>query len=216
MDLIGPSQKKVSHLQDTFFMNTTIASSRKVHHGFWPVFFGITLVLLGLVVMASASSFTFGISWIMGFAFVVSGGVQTVHAFQLLDSRGRVGRFLMAALSLIAGVVILRNPDVGAEAITLLLSFYLLFGGLTKGVVAYESGQAYGRNWLIFSSIVSAFLGVWLIVTFPSSSLIMPGTLLGVDLLFNGFSLAFFSIGYTTQYHQSEPVSLPNRFRNVS
>lgn len=197
-------------------MKNATVWSRKVYQGFWPVFYGITLVILGLVVMAAAGSFTIGIAWLMGIAFVFSGLVQVVHAFQLLHTRGRAGRFLLAALSLIGGVIMLRNPLVGAEGITLLLTFYLLFGGIAKGFMDYELGKTYGRSWLICSSVVSVLLGGWLIATLPVSSLFIPGTLLGVDLFFQGFSLAFYSSAYRTEYFFSEPVLATRQFRKVS
>ena len=60
-------------------------------------------------------------------------------------------------------------------------------------MLALEASEAKGSIWLILSSLVSFVLGLYLIGTLPVSSLYIPGTLLGIDLIFYGASLTAFS-----------------------
>jgi uncharacterized membrane protein HdeD (DUF308 family) len=57
-----------------------------------------------------------------------------------------------------------------------------------KWLFASELRPAKGWGWLFASALVSLTLGVLLIVSFPASSLIVPGIFFGIDLIFYGSS----------------------------
>jgi uncharacterized membrane protein HdeD (DUF308 family) len=153
-----------------------------------PVFFGAFLVMLGVVAIAIPIATTVGISWALGLLLVVSGAAQLIQAFRFPSTRGWVSRFLLATISIVAGIIVVRNPIAGAIGMTLALGFYLLVNAVGRGLLALEFKEISGRGWLVFSSLISFCLGVYVIATFPISSLIVPGTLFGVDLIFYGFS----------------------------
>lgn len=150
-------------------------------------------MVLGVAVLAAPRMATVEISFLLGFALVLSGIAQIVHAFRFTGSPGSGSRFTLAILSMVAGVLILGNPIAGAAGITLVLICFLLFGSVAKTIFAIEAKGIHGRRWLIVSSIVSFCLGVYLLVTMRTSSLIVPGIFLGVDLIFFGASLMSFS-----------------------
>ncbi len=141
----------------------------------WAACLGVFLMALGAGVIALATYATIAISLIMGVALILGGIAQLFHTFGFNKRRRPVIQFLMSALSVIAGVILLRSPVVGALGITLILAFYLFFVGATKLALAFAWPRARGHGWMILSSIVSLFLGVCVFATFPITSLVIPG-----------------------------------------
>lgn len=123
----------------------------------WSVAIGVLLVLIGIFSIGLPIVTTLSLSWFLGLAFIASGIAQLLQFFSRAREPGRISRFLLSALSLIAGVVVLRNLAVGAMAITLSVAFYFLASAVGRGVLLYEWGRFKGRGWLVLSSVISFF-----------------------------------------------------------
>ena len=178
----------------------------------WPAAIGVFLIVLGATLISNAAAATVGIAWFMGIAFVVSGLVQFVHAYPFVGHHGWASRFLLAALSVVAGIITLANPIVGAMGITVVLAFYLLFAAVSRAMLGIEAKNVKGRSWLFVSAAVSFFLGATVLVTISTTSLFIPATLLGVDLIFYGISLTLIS----GRFRQAAGASEILRLRRVA
>jgi uncharacterized membrane protein HdeD (DUF308 family) len=171
-------------------MNTFLSRYQRGDHVWeWTASTGILLMVLGGLIVGAATVATIAVSWLMGFCLVAGGIAQLFHTYRFTSYQNPIIRYLIAAVSVIAGVVVLRSPLVGAVGITLALAVYLFFSAVTKAALAFEADEMPGRGWLILSSVVSFFLGICLFVTFPITSWVIPGTLLGVDFIFYGLSM---------------------------
>ncbi len=159
----------------------------------WPIGIGIFLIILGIVALAAPIATSVALAWLVGVLFISSGIAQLIHAFRCARERGTTGRFLLSALSIAAGIVIMRNPFLGTIGITMVLAFYLLVGAVGKWFLASDMRPAKGWGLLFVSSMISLVLGILLIVTLPATSLIVPGIFLGVDFIFYGSSLITFA-----------------------
>ena len=169
------------------------------------------MVLGGGVIGVSIIA-TLEIALLLGIALIISGAAQLFHISRFTRAWGWGSRLLLAAISIVAGVVILRNPMVGALAMTLAMASYFLLAAVGRAVLALEASEAKGRTWLILSALVSFVLGLYLIGTLPVSSLYIPGTLLGIDLIFYGASLTALSAN-----RRDETLSLePHQTRKVA
>lgn len=166
----------------------TVPRAGSVSKG-WLITFGAILILLGAIVLFVPVATTMGLAYLMAGALVVSGVVEMIHSFRVRKESGSWVRFLFSALAIIAGAVILRSPFAGMVTITLMLAIYFLVGGVAKGILAASLQGIRGRGWLIFGSIVSIFLGLYTFFTLPVMSLVLPGLLLGVDLVAYGVSM---------------------------
>jgi uncharacterized membrane protein HdeD (DUF308 family) len=155
----------------------------------WPVVMGIVLIILGATAVAVPVATSAALAWTLGVLFLASGIAQLIHAFNFIKHSGRVGRFLLSAISIVAGVLTLRNPFGGMMGITLALSFYMLINAVMKGAMAVELRPLRGWGWLVASSLISFIFGVYLLITLPISSLFVPGFFFGVDLIFFGVSM---------------------------
>jgi len=154
------------------------------------------ILLLG-VVTAIAGFLALMWPWISGLAvtvvvgacLLIGGVARLVAAF----SAGSFGRgtlaFIGGALTLLAGVILVARPGIGLSALTLMLGAYLLVDGIFGAVLAFKVRPEQGWGWMLFSAVMAVILGILLLAEWPLSGVWAIGTLLGINLMFSGFSL---------------------------
>jgi len=76
----------------------------------------------------------------------------------------------------------------GLLSLTLLLAVYLLIAGIVEFVHAFKIRPRHGSGWLIVDGIVTLLLAFMIWRSWPYSSVWAIGTLIGVSMLFSGFS----------------------------
>jgi uncharacterized membrane protein HdeD (DUF308 family) len=160
----------------------------------WFVGFGIVLIVIGTlailfpVVSTIATSITFG--WLL----MVSGILGIIHAFR---SRGweEVGwSGLIGLLWLITGFVIAFFPLAGAFSLTVLLAAVFIVEGVIEMIWANRTKPGYGWQWVLVSGAVALLVGILIAAGLPSTALWAVGLLMGVNLLFSGWSFLFLGL----------------------
>jgi uncharacterized membrane protein HdeD (DUF308 family) len=144
--------------------------------------------------LAAPFATSLALATVIGALLLATGIIQMIHAVRFAESPGRVSNFLFAVLAVVGGALILRSPVLGASSVTAVIAFYLLLGGCSKLMLAIDVNPMKGSGFLFVSSLISLLLGVVLIVTFPVTSLFVPGIFFGVDLLVVGGAMLGFGI----------------------
>jgi uncharacterized membrane protein HdeD (DUF308 family) len=108
--------------------------------------------------------------------------------------RGFLLELLSAVLYLGVGLMLLVDPLKGALALTLILAVFLLVEGIFKIITAFRVRDHRGWGWLLASGIVSVVLGVMIWAQWPASGLWVIGLLVGIQLLFTGWSLVMLAL----------------------
>ena len=152
----------------------------------WAVGLGALLIAMGIIAIALPVAATLEAAWLMGVILVVSGIAQLAHSFRFERARSGTFRVLMGGISIVAGILTLRNPIAGALVITIVMAFYLLVVSVGRALLAFEFRQMKGRVGLVVSAVLALLLGSYLLSTLATSSLIIPGTFLGLDLIVYG------------------------------
>ena len=70
-----------------------------------------------------------------------------------------------------------------------MLGGYLLVDGISSAVLAFHVRPEKGWGSMLFSAVMGVILGFLLLREWPLSGLWAIGTLVGVNLLFSGFSM---------------------------
>lgn len=156
-----------------------------VHWG-WPIALGLGLMALGIVAIWRASATTTIFVRFLG-ALVLIGAVSVLFfAFSLAGYWiAFFAHVLWAVLLAIVGLIMFLRPTTSAEAVTLMIAFYLIASGLlTVGFAFFSHVEG---EWLyVAEGLVSAALGVLLLAGWPFSGTWVIGTFVGVDMLFKG------------------------------
>jgi uncharacterized membrane protein HdeD (DUF308 family) len=169
--------------------------SKKLSRNFgWLAFLGILLVVGGVVGLLYTGLATLTSMVLFGWLLLVGG---LVGLLQSVQSRGTNFFWLgvvVAALNIAAGVVVIRNPVVTAEALTMFAALLFLTGGLFRVVGSVVvRGPQFG--WTLVQGAFGLLLGLLVLFDWPSSSLYVLGTFFSLALLFDGLGLISIGVG---------------------
>jgi len=159
-----------------------------VHWG-WPIALGLIVAALGLVSIWRARAATLIYVGFLGALFLV--GAVAVLIFAFLFAGYWTGFFfhvLWAAMLAIAGLILITRPAISAEAITLMMGFYLVASGLLETGFAL-SAHVEGEWIYVVQGLVSAILGGLLLAGWPFSGIWAIGLFVGVDLILKGAAI---------------------------
>ena len=155
----------------------------------WIVALGVLTVIAGFMAMGSPLASGLVVVVFIGIAMAIAGVARTIGAF----SAGSFGQgtlaFIGGMLTVGAGLVLTARPGIGLTTLTLLLGGYLLVDGISGALLAFHVRPEKGWGWMLFSAVMGVILGFLLLREWPLSGLWAIGTLVGVNLVFSGFSM---------------------------
>jgi len=121
-------------------------------------------------------------------------GLFTIYgSFSIHGTGPFFAALLLGLLSIVAGAYMLFNPVAGAAALTLVVGVLFMFQGASEIFFAFEMRPLTGWVGMLLSGIASAVLAVLIVVSWPGVSLIVLGTLLGVNFISTGLAYIFVS-----------------------
>ena len=112
-------------------------------------------------------------------------------------------------LYLAGGFILITSPATGIITLTLLLIVLFVADGILETILAFKLRPAKGWAWILVSGIVSLIVGALIWAKFPSSALWAIGLLVGVNLMFSGFS--FLSLAMAGKAPRRRPESSGRR-----
>ena len=159
----------------------------------WLLALGIALVILGIAAL-SWSVFTTLVSVVFfGWLLLIGGVLSVVHAF----IRRRWGGFFIelfaGLLYFVVGLMIVGHPAASAIALTLLISVFLLVGGVFRILTALTV-RFHHWTWMLLNGVISLLLGSMIWADWPVSGLWVIGLFIGIDMIFYGWSLIMLGI----------------------
>jgi len=187
-------------------MSDSTTPGREVHslggaihrlHDRWGaiVAFGVLLVALGLAAMSFSFFATIATVTINGVVFLIAGAAEIGIG---MHSQGW-GRFFLwvigGVLYLFVGLVCIFNPVLASTALTLVLGAGLIAAGVVRLYLAFQLPAEQPRALVFVAGAVTILLGLIIITHWPADSVWVLGTLLGVDLIFNGAGWVSFGLG---------------------
>jgi uncharacterized membrane protein HdeD (DUF308 family) len=161
--------------------------SAKKHAG-WLIVLGIVEIVAGILAIAGPFMAGLAVTVMVGIALLLGGGARLVGAF-MADSFGAGAlTFLWGLIVAATGFYLVIRPSLGLTTLTLVVAMVLFMDGITRVIVSFKMKPVKGWGWMLTGGIVSVLFAGMVGWEFPASSLWVVGTLVGVSLLFNGFT----------------------------
>ena len=155
---------------------------------------GAIFILLGMIGIAGQTLYSFISINILG-AFLVFGGVlQLAHALKSHGWKSVGVQLALAVLYIGAGFYTWAFPIPALEVITLWLAIIFFATGFLRLISAFQHRQFAEWFWLMISAGISLLMGALILNGYPTSSLWLPGLLIAIELLLQGWSLFFLGI----------------------
>jgi uncharacterized membrane protein HdeD (DUF308 family) len=160
----------------------------------WLLGLGVLLSVLGILLIAAPVLGTLAVDLMVGWFLILGGIAQLIHAFTVKAWRGFALQLLSGVLYGVVGILLVFYPMAGAQALTLLLATFLAIEGFVRILMALRVRPDHGWGWILFGGIVTVILAVMIWGQWPSSSLWVIGLLVGINLLFTGWSLTMLAM----------------------
>src|ERR1700726_834266 len=154
----------------------------------WSVVWGILMFICGILAISLPLASSIGIVIVLAWLILFAGVSHLIFAFQCHSVGGFLWQVLLAIVYGIAGIYMLMNPLLGVLSLTLLLAVFLLVEGVLEIALYLRIRRIRNAGWVLFDGIVTLILGILIWAQWPSSSVWVIGTLVGISLIFSGIS----------------------------
>jgi uncharacterized membrane protein HdeD (DUF308 family) len=152
---------------------------------------GILFIILGMIGIAGQVLFSLVSVNVLGIFLFAGGILQAVHAFKSTGWKSVSVQLIFAILYIGAAIYVWAFPIPALEAITLWLAAIFFLTGFLRLIAAFQHRHFGEWFWLALSAAISILMGVLIMNNFPSASLWLPGLLIAIELLLQGWTLLF-------------------------
>ena len=179
---IGPLRAALAH------------DAQRVKQFWWVLLLlGILLMVAGTVAIAYPVISTVSVVLVLGAVLIVSGLFTIIGAFWAGKWSALLLQLLVGFLYVMAGMAVRDTPAESIAALTLFLAaFFIVAGGFRIAVALIERFPQWG--WALLNGVVTLLAGIIIYDTLPASALWIIGLLVGLELLFHGWTWIMLSI----------------------
>jgi uncharacterized membrane protein HdeD (DUF308 family) len=144
----------------------------------------IAALVIGVLVLVWPASTITIIAVLLGIYFAVLGVIRIVEGFTdtELNGGGRAANFIIGAIILAAGIIVIRNPFETAVFVVLLVGISWIFEGVA---VLVDTARGHGSAASAIIGVAIAILGV-LVILFADGVTIAYAVFFGIVLLIVG------------------------------
>ncbi len=154
----------------------------------------ILLIIAGFIALVLPMISGLGITLFLGWLLIISGVTHLVFAWKVHTTKRVLWEILVGIVYLFAGIYLIVHPVAGLLSLTLVLAFYLFVEGILELILAFQLRPHIGWGWTLFDGIITLILGFMIWRTWPYSTVWAIGTLVGISMLFSGFSRLMLSL----------------------
>jgi uncharacterized membrane protein HdeD (DUF308 family) len=169
-------------------MNVDTVAVPPGHRWGWLLALGIVEIIAGGIAIAIPIIASFAAVAIFGAALLVTAILQLVHAFQVRAWPRSAWYGLGGLFYAIAGLLVVAFPLGGALTLAVLLGILFIADGTLRVAFGMSVRPVIGWAWLIAGGIGSLLVGVILLLGWPANALWATGLLLGINLIFTGWT----------------------------
>jgi uncharacterized membrane protein HdeD (DUF308 family) len=170
-----PLRREFSHLRDQWC---------------WLLLLGILMAIGGTACLAFpglTAMTSFSVVVMLGIILMIAGIGTIITAFWAGKWSGLLVQLLIGILYLVAGISIAEHPGKSTVFLTMFLAAMFVVAGIFRVTAALVIRFPHW-GWTLLNGVVTLMLGVIILRHFPEAALWLIGTLVGVDLLLQGWS----------------------------
>jgi len=159
----------------------------------WFLALGIVQIILGTIALGESVLMTLFSVVMLGWLLIIGGISSIVHAFVERQWGGFIIDLLTGLFYAIAGFMMVGNPGEAAVTLTLVISLFLMIGGVFR-IAESLVGALPHRVWVLLNGVVTLVLGIMIWRQWPFSGLWVIGLFVGIEMLLYGWSLVMLAI----------------------
>jgi uncharacterized membrane protein HdeD (DUF308 family) len=150
------------------------------------------VLVLAMGCLAVAAPFLTGTLalFLVGWLLIAAGVLEMLETFNVRDEAGRFSAYLGGALSVLAGLLLLTQPQLLLRGLSLLVAGAFFVDGINKTVESLRARKAgTSWKWTLARGLINVALALVLAFRWPVSGRAMVMILVGIRLLAAGWSM---------------------------
>lgn len=159
----------------------------------WKLFLaeGIVLVVLGIGAIIVPPIAGLAVTLLLGWLFLIGGIFGLVVTFWAREMPGFWWSLFSAALSVLAGLVLIARPMEGLLTLTVVLTAFFVLEGIASIMFALDhKRELSGRwGWVVAAGVFDLLIAAMILAGLPGSAAWAIGLLVGINMVFGGSSL---------------------------
>ncbi|WP_055077530.1 HdeD family acid-resistance protein [Pseudanabaena sp. 'Roaring Creek'] len=153
----------------------------------WMTAIAIVMIGLGLIAIAFPFFATIASTVLFGWIFIFAGIAQIAYTFQSKGAGKIAWKMILGFLYLLSGIFVMINPLEGAFAFTIVLGITIFLQGMIQVSLAFQMRWISPNwGWMLVSGFIGIIFGIFVWSSSPLSATWLIGTLIGINLLFDG------------------------------
>ncbi len=150
---------------------------------------GVIAIVLGCIAILVPAVASVGAAIFIGWVLLIAAAFLTAAAFSAHSVGSVAVRLAWALLTFVVGLWLVVEPHNGTLTLTFVLGIYFLLMGITRITVAFMGRGQPNAGLVGLSGACGLLIGILVLVKFPSSADWAIGLLVGIDLIFAGWTL---------------------------
>lgn len=151
---------------------------------------GFAVMLLGVLAVMAPFVSGIAVSGVVAILVIAAGLTMTAYAFKAGSFGKGLLQFLFGGITIVCGVAMFAAPMLNMFTLTAVLIAYFVVDGAFTIYNGVKGKPAPGWGWMTVSGIASIVLAVLLYRQWPDSGKYAIGLLVGIRLIFSGWSIA--------------------------
>lgn len=143
-------------------------------------------IVLGIFAIVLPIEMSFGVVIVLSWMLMIGGIVHLVDVFRGAWAWHKVWTIAVSIAFFLTGVFLRVNLGIGVVTLTLALVAFFLAQGVIDLVVYFKARESGASGHLLLHGIVTLLLAFMIWRRWPSGSLWVIGTLVGINLIFTG------------------------------
>jgi len=183
---------------ESFDASKARAALAKSVRDHWVLFLveGNVLVVLGLLAIFLPLIASLAATVFFGSILLVAGVMGLIATIAARHAPGFSWSLISAVLAIVTGALLLASPVGGAVSLTVVLIAFLFIEGAASIMyaVTHRSRESAGWGWMFASGLIDVVLAALLFAGLPGTALWALGVLIGINMVFGGWSLIAMSL----------------------
>lgn len=175
----------------------------------WKAFLieGIVFLVIGFAAVVVPQIASLAITILLGWMFVLIGAAGLFLSLWARQMPGLWWSLVSAAIAIATGLILLIWPLEGTLSLTIVIGIYFLIEGIATIMYAFDhKRELSGRwGWLLFAGIMDIVISAVIVLGLPVSAFWAVGLIVGINLMFGGFSLIAMAIAARAELHAAPP-----------
>lgn len=158
----------------------------------WLSAYGLILILGGILCFLLPKAAGVGVEIVMAISLLLAGALHLAISSSVA-APAKMGFILAGVIELILALLILTHPMTGLFALTIYIGVALILQGISRMFLVRRLGGANHHIFWFLSAICGVLIGAFIVFSFKSTALWLPGTLVGISFVMTG--VATFLVG---------------------